>query len=110
MTILTGLYRPDAGEIAIAGTPVTFPSPIDAIAAGIGMIHQHFKLVRAFTVAENIHLGWDETPLWASSRELEARTRSLPAKFNLLVDPRARVADLSAGEQQRVEILRVLSR
>ena len=67
MNILTGLYRPDAGEIVIDGNAVTFASPIDAIAAGIGMVHQHFKLVRAFTVAENIHLGWDETPMRASS-------------------------------------------
>jgi general nucleoside transport system ATP-binding protein len=110
MNILTGLYRPDAGEIAIDGNAVAFASPIDAIAAGIGMVHQHFKLVRAFTVAENIHLGWNETPVRASSRQLEARTRLLAAKFNLRVDPRARVAELSAGEQQRVEILRVLSR
>jgi simple sugar transport system ATP-binding protein len=74
------------------------------------MVHQHFKLVRAFTVAENIHLGWNETPVRASSSQFEARTRLLAAKFNLSVDPRARIIDLSAGEQQRVEILRVLSR
>jgi simple sugar transport system ATP-binding protein len=110
MNILTGIYRPDAGEIAIDGNPVSFASPIDAIAAGIGMVHQHFKLVRAFTVAENIHLGWDETPMRASSSQIEARTRLLATKFNLAVDPRARVIDLSAGEQQRVEILRVLAR
>ena len=88
MNILTGIYRPDAGEIIIDGNAVTFASPIDAIAAGIGMVHQHFKLVRAFTVAENIHLGWDETPVRASSSQLEARTRLLAAKFNLAVDPR----------------------
>jgi simple sugar transport system ATP-binding protein len=58
MNVLTGIYRPDAGEIVIDGNPLTFASPIDAIAAGIGMVHQHFKLVRAFTVAVNIHLGW----------------------------------------------------
>ena len=89
MNILTGIYRPDAGEIIIDGNAVTFASPIDAIAAGIGMVHQHFKLVRAFTVAENIHLGWNETPGArrppASSKRARGR---LPQKFNLAVDPR----------------------
>ena len=110
MNILTGSYRPDEGEIVIDGYGVTFASPIDAIAAGIGMVHQHFKLVRAFTVAENIHLGWDETPARASAGKLEERTRRLAERFNLAVDPAARISDLSAGEQQRVEILRVLAR
>ncbi len=110
MNILTGSYRPDEGEIVIDGYGVAFNSPIDAIAAGIGMVHQHFKLVRAFTVAENIHLGWNETPMRASAGKLEARTRALAERFNLAVDPGARVSDLSAGEQQRVEILRVLAR
>ncbi len=110
MNILTGSYRPDEGEIVIDGYGVTFDSPIAAIAAGIGMVHQHFKLVRAFSVAENIHLGWDETPRRASAGRLEARTRALAERFNLAVDPGARISDLSAGEQQRVEILRVLAR
>jgi ABC-type uncharacterized transport system ATPase subunit len=110
MNILTGIYQPDAGEIIIDGYAVSFASPVDAIAAGIGMVHQHFKLVQAFTVAENVHLGWSETPRRASASELEARTRALAERFNLDVRPDARVSDLSAGEQQRVEILRVLAR
>ncbi len=110
MNILTGIYAPDAGDIAIDGRPVAFASPVDAIAAGIGMVHQHFKLVRAFTVAENIHLGWDRTPWSTASRALEARTSELAAKLNIAVRPAARIADLSTGEQQRVEILRVLAR
>jgi simple sugar transport system ATP-binding protein len=110
MNVLTGIYRPDAGEIVIDGYAQSFASPSDAIAAGIGMVHQHFKLVRAFTVAENIHLGWRETPFRASAARLEARTRALAEKFHIAVDPGARVSDLSAGEQQRVEILRVLAR
>jgi ABC-type uncharacterized transport system ATPase subunit len=110
MNILTGIYQPDAGEIIIDGYAVSFASPIDAIAAGIGMVHQHFKLVQAFTVAENIHLGWSETPRRASAPQLEARTRALAQRFNLEVRPGARVSDLSAGEQQRVEILRVVAR
>jgi ABC-type uncharacterized transport system ATPase subunit len=110
MNILTGIYQPDAGEIIIEGYPKSFASPLDAIAAGIGMVHQHFKLVEAFTVAENIHLGWSETPRRATRGVLEARTQALAAQFNLEVRPNARIADISAGEQQRVEILRVLAR
>src|SRR5258708_20689935 len=62
MNVLTGIYKPDAGEIIVDGYVRDFASPVEAIAAGIGMVHQHFKLVKAFTVAENIHLGWSETP------------------------------------------------
>lgn len=110
MNILTGIYQPDAGEIVVDGYAKHFASPVDAISAGIGMVHQHFKLVTAFTVAENIHLGWSETPKRIGSSVLEARTAALAEKLNLAVRPSARVADLSTGEQQRVEILRVLAR
>ena len=110
MNILTGIYQPDSGEIILDGYARTLASPVEAIAAGIGMVHQHFKLVQAFTVAENIHLGWNETPRRASAEVLEARTADLAKRFDLAVKPGARVSDLSAGEQQRVEILRVLSR
>jgi simple sugar transport system ATP-binding protein len=110
MNILTGIYQPDAGEIIIDGYTLTFASPLDAIAAGIGMVHQHFKLVHAFTVAENVHLGWSDTPRRASASQLETRTRGLAERFNLAVRPDARISELSAGEQQRVEILRVLAR
>jgi simple sugar transport system ATP-binding protein len=110
MNILTGIYRPDAGEIIIDGYAREFSTPLQAIAAGIGMVHQHFKLVQAFTVAENIHLGWSETPRRASAPVLEARTAELAKRFNLETKPSARVSDLSTGEQQRVEILRVLAR
>jgi simple sugar transport system ATP-binding protein len=110
MNILTGIYQPDMGQIIIDGRPVTFASPVEAIAAGIGMVHQHFKLVKAFTVAENIHLGWKETPRRITRELLERRTEQLASVLNLAVKPSARVADLSTGEQQRVEILRVLSR
>ena len=74
------------------------------------MVHQHFKLVKAFTVAENVHLGWSETPRKISARDLEARTAKLAAWLNLVVRPGARISDLSTGEQQQVEILRVLAR
>jgi ABC-type uncharacterized transport system ATPase subunit len=110
MNILTGIYKPDAGEIIIDGYARAFASPVEAIAAGIGMVHQHFKLVKAFTVAENIHLGWSETPARISPQALEQRTAKLAASLNLAVRPGARIDDLSTGEQQRVEILRVLAR
>ncbi|HEX7790241.1 MAG TPA: ABC transporter ATP-binding protein [Afipia sp.] len=110
MNILTGIYKPDAGEIIIDGYAQAFASPVEAIAAGIGMVHQHFKLVKAFTVAENIHLGWPETPATSSAQALETRTAELAASLNLAVKPGARIEDLSTGEQQRVEILRVLAR
>ncbi|MBO9123945.1 MULTISPECIES: ABC transporter ATP-binding protein [unclassified Rhizobium] len=110
MNILTGIYQPDAGEIIIDGYAKQFATPLQAIASGIGMVHQHFKLVQAFTVAENIHLGWSQTPRRASAQVLEQRTAALAEKFNLKTHPCARVSDLSTGEQQRVEILRVLAR
>jgi general nucleoside transport system ATP-binding protein len=110
MHVLSGMYRPDAGTIALGGAPVTFRSPADAIAAGIGMVHQHFRLVETQTAAENIHLGWDQTPWLASSRALAERTEKLCDEFGLHVDPNAWIWQLSTGEQQRVEILRVLSR
>jgi len=110
MHVLSGIYRPDAGAIYLDGQPVSFRSPAQAIAAGVGMVHQHFRLVETQTAAENIHLGWSETPWRASAKALEARTTQLTAQFGLKIDPSARIWQLSTGEQQRVEILRVLSR
>jgi simple sugar transport system ATP-binding protein len=110
MNILTGIYRPDAGEIRIDDHRRQFASPADAMAAGIGMVHQHFKLVTSFTVAENIHLGWERTPSRIRGRDLALRTRELADRFGLAVRPDARIDELSTGEQQRVEILRVLAR
>ncbi|MBR9862131.1 MAG: ABC transporter ATP-binding protein [Rhodobacteraceae bacterium] len=110
MNIVTGIYKMDAGELIVDGRTRDFASPTDAIEAGIGMVHQHFKLVRAFTVAENIHLGWPETPKRISRNSLETRTAQLATDLGLAVNPKTVVADLSTGEQQRVEILRVLAR
>ena len=110
MNVLAGLYQPDAGTIAVDGLVRRIAGPAAAMRLGIGMVHQHFRLVDAFTVAENVHLGWDDTPWWATRAALEARTGELAARFGLAVAPAARVADLSAGERQRVEILRVLAR
>lgn len=110
MNIVTGIYQPDGGEMILDGYGVAFSSPQEAIRAGIGMVHQHFRLVPAFTVAENIHLGWSDTPRHIPAGVLEARTRELGERFGMPLDPSARVEDLSAGEQQRVEIVRVLTR
>ena len=111
MKILYGMYRPDAGEIAINGDRVRFHSPLDAIRHGIGMVHQHFMLVPTFTVAENVALG-----LPSSRRVLldldvvSKRIEELAKTYGLQVDPAAKVWQLSVGEQQRVEILKVLYR
>src|SRR5947207_1885000 len=111
--ILTGLYHPDEGEIRIYGEPVRFASPSDAIDAGIGMVHQHFRLVPPFTVAENVVLGEhrDEARRFlVHSRQIERHVAGLGKRYGIAVDPRARVWQLSVGEQQRVEILKALYR
>lgn len=111
MSILYGLYRADSGEILVGGRPLAMGAPHDAIAAGIGMVHQHFMLVGPFTVLENIILGAEAGPLLrqgklAARRELERLAR----EYDLRIDPDAIVEDLPVGEQQRVEILKVLYR
>ncbi len=108
--ILAGIYRADAGQVIVDGTERDFRSPAHAIDAGIGMVHQHFRLVEPMTVAENIHLGWPETPGVVSQRALVDRTEQFMGEMGLHVDPTARIWQLSVGEQQRVEILRVLAR
>jgi ABC-type uncharacterized transport system ATPase subunit len=111
--ILTGLYRPDEGSIALNGEPVRFDSPSDAIDAGIGMVHQHFRLVQPFTVAENIVLG-EHRPearrFLLNPRQIERQVVGIGERYGLAVDPRARIWQLSVGEQQRVEILKALYR
>jgi ABC-type uncharacterized transport system ATPase subunit len=110
MNILAGLYRPDGGEILIDGEPVELRSPADAIRHGVGMIHQHFKLVDAFTVAENIALGDSGTPAIVSPRLLNDKVNAVAGKYGMDVDPSAYIWQLSVGEQQRVEILKALYR
>ncbi|MGE0004304.1 MAG: ABC transporter ATP-binding protein [Parvibaculaceae bacterium] len=110
MNILTGIYRPDAGTLHISGRSVDFRKPADAIAAGIGMVHQHFKLVHAFSVAENLQLGARHLPLLLTRASTYAYVRRIEGAFGLKVTPDAPIHRLSAGEQQRVEILKVLSR
>ncbi len=111
MKILYGLYQPDEGEIQVNGRPVTFASPLDAIRWGIGMVHQHFMLVETLTVAENVALGLPSSRGFVTDLErVAARLRALGEQYGLPVDPHARVWQLSVGQQQRVEILKVLYR
>jgi ABC-type uncharacterized transport system ATPase subunit len=112
MNVLYGLLQPDEGEILIDGKSVQFHSPKDAIAAGIGMVHQHFMLVPVFTVAENVTLGMEETlPSGLLDRRKARRdVRELSKRYGLEVDPDALVEDLPVGIQQRVEIIKALVR
>ena len=109
MRVLYGLYPADEGRIEVRGRAVRLSSPRQAIALGIGMVHQHFVLVDRFTVAENVILGSEEGKL-VYLGAAEERIRELGKRFGFTVDPRARVEDLSIGEQQRVEILKALYR
>jgi simple sugar transport system ATP-binding protein len=109
MSILAGHYLPDSGEILIDGRPLVLRSTRDAIKAGIGMVYQHFMLVEAMTVAENVFLG-QEPGFFLSPQAMCDQVRNLGRSFGLDVEPSARVADLSMGEKQRVEILKLLQR
>lgn len=112
MSVLYGMYKPDEGEIVIDGEIRVFTSPADAIAAGIGMVHQHFMLVPVFTVAENVVLGVEPTGKFGKLNIDEARrlVREISDKYNLDLDPDAVIEDLPVGVQQRVEIVKVLLR
>lgn len=110
MSVLTGLYTPDDGEICLNGQSVRFASPKDAVNHGIGMVHQHFKLVQPFTVAENVMLSIANLPQLYNKKEIEKKVRSYSETFGLAIDPCAKVHQLSVGQQQRVEIIKVLCR
>jgi len=110
MNILAGLYHADEGTILVEGAPVRFQSPRDAIAAGLGMVHQHFTLVPSLTVTENILLGLDQPRFRLDLARYEEAIRKLAEDVGLRVDPSAKVWQLSVGEQQRVEILKMLYR
>ncbi|MFV9672172.1 MAG: ATP-binding cassette domain-containing protein, partial [Acidimicrobiia bacterium] len=109
-SVIAGLYRPDSGEMLIDGEPTVFKSPKDALAAGVGMVYQHFRLVSNLTVAENLALGNPEVAMKLSQKELEAEAREIGEKYDFPVDPTARIWQLSVGQQQRVEILKLLYR
>jgi ABC-type uncharacterized transport system ATPase subunit len=111
MSVLYGLYSPDEGEMHLNGEPVVIDSPSRAIELGIGMVFQHFMLVPVMTVAENIVLADEPRKgLLLDTKAAARRVRELSDRFGLAVDPDARVADISVGTQQRVEILRALDR
>jgi ABC-type uncharacterized transport system ATPase subunit len=108
MSILAGRYQPDQGEILRQGQPVRFHSPAQALAAGIGMVYQRFMLIAPLTVAENILLR--RGPIRLHGARETRRIRDLAGRYGLAVNPRATVANLSMGERQRVEILKLLYR
>ena len=113
MNILSGLYRPDSGEILIDGEPRTFDDPREAIVAGIGMVHQHFQLVPVFDVVESVALGAESVtgPLGTFDRKTaRKRVVELSTQYGLNVDPDATIEDLPVGVRQRVEILKALYR
>jgi simple sugar transport system ATP-binding protein len=108
MNIAAGLYRPDGGRVLVDGRPLDLDRPAAARAAGIGMVHQHFKLIKSFTVAENVALGNPHTDPYAGERALMTEIRELAARLGFTIEPSAVVGALSVGEQQRVEIVKVL--
>lgn len=109
MNMLSGIYYPDEGQILIGGEPVTISSPKDAFRHGIGMIHQHFKLVDVFTAAENIVLGLDEEGK-LDIRETNERVRAICEKYGFDIDPTQKIYDMSVSQKQTVEIIKVLYR
>ncbi len=108
MSILTGLYRPNSGTISIRGQQTEITSPSDAIANGIGMVHQHFKLIDTFSVAENIALSQRQGSFLLDKEKIAGSIGKFGEKYGLYVDPHAAVWQLSVGAKQRVEILRML--
>jgi simple sugar transport system ATP-binding protein len=113
MNIAAGLYAPEVGELLVNDNPVRFRGPRDAAREGIGMVHQHFKLVRPFTVAENVLLAQDDATAGAGGhaarlKDIEVRLQARAAALGFAIDPRQRIDRLSVAEQQRVEILKVL--
>jgi ABC-type uncharacterized transport system ATPase subunit len=110
MNILSGLYRPDAGEIWVNGEYKSLRSTRDAIEAGIGMVHQHFSLVDVFSVVENVVIGLPQPGIRLDLKNVEKKVLEMGEKFGLRVDPQAKIWQLSVGEQQRVEIIKMLYR
>ena len=110
MNVLAGLYKSNEGSIRINGKPVDFNSPRDAIAAGVGMVHQHFMLVPVQNVAENVFLGLNSVPFVLNMKQMAADVTRIGEQYGMPVDPNAKIWQLSVGEQQRVEIIKMLYR
>ena len=111
MSVLFGLYQPEKGEIRKNGVPVKINDPNDATALGIGMVHQHFKLIDVFTVLDNIILGAEDTKLgFLQKKKARQKVKELSEKYGLAIDMDAKVEDITVGMQQRVEILKMLYR
>ncbi len=112
MNVLFGLYSPNSGEVVIDGKPLQLGDPSASIAAGVGMVHQHFMLVPVFTVAENVILGLEPLKFldWIDQQRARELVTEISERYNLAVDPDAMVEDIPVGVQQRVEIVKVLVR
>lgn len=110
MKLIYGLYEPTAGEIRLEGKPVHFRSPREAIQSGIGMVHQHFMLIPALSVAENVVLGDEPGGIRFNKKEAARRVKELSDQYRLQINPLAKISDLSVGLQQRVEILKAFYR
>jgi ABC-type uncharacterized transport system ATPase subunit len=110
MNVLAGLYQPEAGDIIVGGKQVSFHSPQDAISNGIGMVHQHFMLVPSHSVAENMVLGLKQPRFLLNLARVEEQVAALGKQYGLPVNPHAKIWELSVGEQQRVEVLKMLFR
>ena len=109
-SIMAGLYQPDGGTLRVDGVERRFGSPADALSAGVGMVYQHFRLVEELTVAENIVLGHPDVPARLRRRWLTETCRRVATEFGLTLEPMATVGDLAVGQQQQVEIARLLFR
>jgi general nucleoside transport system ATP-binding protein len=108
MNILYGLYQPDEGQIRINGLPVQLASPLDSILHGIGMVHQHFMLIQNHSVIENIALAYKDTPFFFPKLKLQEKIQQFSRQFDFTIDLNKKIWQLSAGEQQRVEIIKAL--
>ena len=107
MNMLSGIYKPDSGEISVQGRPVSINSPEDAKRLGIGMVHQHFKLVDVFSAADNIWLGEEHSGLLLKRNRYDV-IRDMARKFGFEIDPRKKVYHMSVSEKQTLEIIKVL--
>ena len=108
MNMISGIYRPDEGEIYIKGEPAVINSPKDAFTYGVGMVHQHFKLIDVFTAAENIVLGINTERY--NLKEATRRIKEISDKYGFDVDPSKKIYNMSVSEKQKVEIIKVLYR